>query len=307
MRNRPNQPQTSTDSGFQRIIEGKQEKVSYSKNSSVLLWINREFENYSDHWHNAVEIIMPVEGDYHVIVRRHSCHLKTGDILILPAGELHSLVAPPDGVRFILLFELSPLSALHHFPNLLPLLSSPLYFSAQETDMFYQTLKNLLLDIYNEYMNNDSFSEFKIYSSILQLFAEIGRQHIEKNTVFSTFSAYKQLEYMDKFNIVFQYINTHYTEPLTLEHVANVACFSKYHFSRLFKQYTGTTFYGYLTFRRIRRAEELLSSSGYSIIDVALASGFSSTATFNRTFKKLKNCTPTEYCTLCRLDNRKTD
>lgn len=307
MLNKPNQPHISTDSGFRRIIEGKQEKVSYSKDSSVLLWINREFEDYSDHWHNAVEIIMPVEGYYHVIVRHHSCHLKTGDILILPAGELHSLVAPPDGVRFILLFELSPLSELHNFPNLLPLLSSPLYFSAHETDMFYQTLKNLLLDIYNEYMNNDSFSEFKIYSSILQLFAEIGRQHIEKNTVFSKFSAYKQLEYIDKFNIVFQYINTHYTEPLTLEHVANVACFSKYHFSRLFKQYTGTTFYDYLTFRRIRRAEELLSSAEYSITDVALASGFSSTATFNRTFKKLKNCTPTEYCTLCRLDNRQID
>lgn len=307
MINKPNQPQISTNTDFQRMIEGKQEKVSYPKNSSVLLWMNREFEDYPDHWHNAVEIIMPVEGCYQVIVRRHSCHLKTGDILILPAGELHSLVAPPDGVRFILLFELSPLSELHNFPNLLPLLSSPLYFSAHETDLFYQTLKNLLLNIYNEYMNNDSFSEFKIYSFLLQLFAEIGRHHIEKNTIFSTSSVYKQLEYIDKFNLVFQYINTHYTEPLTLEHIANLACFSKYHFSRLFKQYTGTTFYNYLTFRRIRRAEELLSSAGYSIIDVALASGFSSVTTFNRAFKRLKNCTPTEYCTLCRLDNRKID
>lgn len=304
MPQKPNPPQISKDSGFQRIIEGKQEKVSYSQNSSVLLWINREYENYSDHWHNAVEIIMPVEGDYHVSVRHHSCHLDTGDILILPAGELHALTAPPDGVRFILLFELSPLSELHNFSNLLPLLAFPLHFSANETDRFYQTLKNLLLDIYNEYINGDSFSEFKIYASILQLFAEIGRHHIEKNTVFSSFSACRQLEYIDRFNTLFQYINTHYTEPLTLEHAADVAGFSKYHFSRLFKQYTGTTFYDYLTLRRIRRAEELLSSSGYSIIDVALASGFSSTAAFNRTFKKLKNCTPTEYCALCRQDNR---
>lgn len=294
-----NQSQPAADSGFQRIIEGKQEKVSYSKHSSVLLWINHEFENYSDHWHNAVEIIMPVEGYYHVTVRHHTCRLKTGDILVLPAGELHALTAPPDGVRFILLFELSPLSQLQDFSNLLPLLSSPLHFTADETDKFYQTLKNLLLDIYNEYMKSDLFSEFKIYASLLQLFAEIGRHHIEQNTVFSTFSAYKQLEYMDKFHTVFQYINTHYTESLTLDHAADVAGFSKYHFSRLFKQYTGTTFYDYLTFRRIRRAEELLSSGGYSIIDVALASGFSSTAAFNRSFKKLKNCTPTEYCSLC--------
>jgi len=304
MQNPDKLPKPPADSGFQRIMESNQEKVSYPQDSSVLLWINREAENYSLHWHNAVEIIMPMEGGYHVTAGKNSYPLAAGDILIIPAGELHALEAPLEGVRLILLFELSLLSQLHHFPNLLPLLSSPLYFAAQKNDLFYETQKKLLLDIYGEYMKNDSFSEFRIYSFILQLLAEIGRNHIRQNTELPTFSPHKQLEYMNKFNIVFQYINTHYTEPITLEQAAGVACFSKYHFSRLFKQYTGTTFYDYLTLRRIRRAEELLSSSRYSIIDVALASGFSSTASFNRAFKKLKNCTPTEYCALCRWDNR---
>ena len=293
------------DPNFKRIVEGRQEKVSYPKDSSVRLWVNREFENYPDHWHNAVEMIMPVDGGYHAAIGSRSYSLSTGDILIIPAGELHALTAPKEGVRLILLFELAPLSEMHNFPNLLPLLSFPLHFCALEQDGFYLTLKNLILGIYNEYMGGDAFSEFKIYASILQLCAEIGRKHMENSLEFSDLAPNKQSEYINKFHTVFQYINAHYMEPLTLEQASKVACFSKYHFSRLFKQYTGTTFYDYLTLRRIRRAEELLSTSGYSVTDVALASGFSSIATFNRTFKKLKGCTPTEYWSLCRLDNRR--
>lgn len=293
------------DPNFKRIVEGEQEKVSYPKDSSVRLWVNREVENYPSHWHNAVEIIMPVDGGYHVAMGSRSYPLNTGDILLIPAGELHALTAPPNGVRLILLFELSPLSELRNFPNLLPLLSVPQHFAAQGGDGFYGSLKELMLEIYNAYLCGDAFSEFQIYASILKLCAAIGRKRLESNLDLSDLNPHKQSEYIHKFNVVFQYINSHYTEPLTLEHVAEVACFSKYHFSRLFKQYTGTTFYEYLTLRRIRRAEELLSLPGRSVIDVALSSGFSSIATFNRTFKKLKGCTPTEYCSLCRADHRK--
>ena len=89
-------PQSHSDSAFKRIVEGTQEKVSYPKDSSVLLWVNRESEDYAEHWHNAVEIIMPVDGSYHVTARRHPYLLNTGDILIIPAGELHSLAAPSE-------------------------------------------------------------------------------------------------------------------------------------------------------------------------------------------------------------------
>ena len=171
-------PQSHSDSAFKRIVEGTQEKVSYPKDSSVLLWVNRESEDYAEHWHNAVEIIMPVDGSYHVTARRHPYLLNTGDILIIPAGELHSLAAPSEGVRLIILFELSPLSEMHNFPNLLLLLSFPLFFAACEEDTLYITLKNQMLAIYSEYTSGNAFSEFKIYASILELCAELGRKNI---------------------------------------------------------------------------------------------------------------------------------
>ena len=88
-------------------------------------------------------------------------------------------------------------------------------------------------------------------------------------------------------------------EEITLESIADIAGFSKFHFSRLFKQCSGQNFYDYLCFKRIKTAEMLLLKPTLPITEIALQSGFSSLSTFNRTFKRLKNCTPTEYRNLC--------
>jgi AraC-like DNA-binding protein len=100
---------------------------------------------------------------------------------------------------------------------------------------------------------------------------------------------------MDKFNTVMDYIDSHYTEDLNQDDIAASVGFSKYHFSRLFKQYTNYTFSSYITRRRIRAAENLLEQPELSVTEVALQSGFPSISTFNRVFKQVKNCTPSEY------------
>ncbi len=92
-----------------------------------------------------------------------------------------------------------------------------------------------------------------------------------------------------------EYIDIHYMEELNLEDIAESTGFSKYHFSRLFKQYTGFTFCDYLCHRRIKVAEELLARPDLSITEAALQAGFPSISTFNRLFKQYKNCTPSEY------------
>ena len=51
----------------------------------------------------------------------------------------------------------------------------------------------------------------------------------------------KQQEYAEKFMEVCEYINAHFSEDLKLEDVAEMAGFSKFHFTRLFKQFTGKT------------------------------------------------------------------
>lgn len=91
------------------------------------------------------------------------------------------------------------------------------------------------------------------------------------------------------------YINQHYQEQLSLEEVAEVSGFSRFHFTRIFKQCMDMTFYEYLNQIRISNAEELLSTTTQSITEIAMNSGFSSISAFNRTFKSLKGCAPSVY------------
>jgi AraC-like DNA-binding protein len=80
-----------------------------------------------------------------------------------------------------------------------------------------------------------------------------------------------------------------------LEAVAGIANFSKFHFDRIFKEYANISFCQYLKHIRIRKAETLLLNPELAITDIALEAGFESIATFNRTFKEIKKCTPSEY------------
>jgi AraC-like DNA-binding protein len=160
----------------------------------------------------------------------------------------------------------------------------------------YETEYNILLQIRNEYFSSNSFIELTIYSLLIEFFVHLGRDHYNNADFQNPYVRLnKQSEYIEKFNAVLDYIDNHYMEDITLETVAKSAGFSKYHFTRLFKQYTETTFYDYLCYKRIKIAQDLLSRPELSITDIAYRSGFSTLSTFNRIFKKLIKCTPTEY------------
>lgn len=85
------------------------------------------------------------------------------------------------------------------------------------------------------------------------------------------------------------------TEPLTIEHVAKQIGISRSYFSHLFKDYTQTTFVDYLTKERIRKAETLFLGPKMKLIDIAYECGFTSSSSFNRTFKKVKGMSPKDF------------
>ena len=161
----------------------------------------------------------------------------------------------------------------------------------------YKEEAALITQLCRDYFSNDSLREMMIYSHLLAFFVNYVRYRIsmEESSGLNPVNETRQKDLIDKFNSVLDYLDEHYAEDITLEKVADVAGFSKFHFSRLFKQCSGYNFYDYVCFRRIKAAETLLLKPGSSITEVALQSGFSSLSTFNRTFKKVKGCTPSEY------------
>ena len=105
----------------------------------------------------------------------------------------------------------------------------------------------------------------------------------------------KQEEYIEKFIEICNYISAHCSDELNLEAVASMSGFSKFYFSRLFKQFTNVSFYKYVNQKRIEKAAEMLTEPNISITNVALSCGFESLSSFIRMFKIVKGCTPTEF------------
>lgn len=289
-----------SENRYTRTLDGNSESVGYLPGSTVRFWLNDEPTEYAVHWHPAIEMVIPLENQYTVIVGQITYMLNPGDIFVIPGGELHHLIAPPTGRRLIYLFDFNLLSRIRGFSYLTSYLSQPILISRSTCPSIYAEEADIIVQLCGDYLQNDSLREMMIYSKLLAFFVNYARYRMtlegENTCIPSTETRQKDL--MDKFNTVLDYLDEHFAEDLSLEKVADVAGFSKFHFSRLFKQCSGYNFYDYLCYKRIKSAETLLLKPGLSITEVALQSGFSSLSTFNRTFKKLKGCTPSEYRSL---------
>lgn len=90
------------------------------------------------------------------------------------------------------------------------------------------------------------------------------------------------------------YIDAHFVDKIDLDNMASQACFSKYHFLRLFKQAFGTSPHQYLTQVRIAKAKELLRQ-GRSVAETCEATGFDSIPSFTLLFKKVVGSSPKAY------------
>ena len=83
------------------------------------------------------------------------------------------------------------------------------------------------------------------------------------------------------------HVTANLAEPLKLEDVARAACFSPYHFHRIFRALMGETLATFVKRVRLERAVHLLSHRpDATLTEIALACGFSSSSDFSRSFRR---------------------
>ena len=87
------------------------------------------------------------------------------------------------------------------------------------------------------------------------------------------------------------FIDTNYADKIDVGNISDEACFSKFHFIRLFKQIYGKTPHQYLTFVRIEKAI-LLFQKNKTVADVCFLVGFESISSFSGLFKRFTGLSP---------------
>lgn len=99
----------------------------------------------------------------------------------------------------------------------------------------------------------------------------------------------------EKVRDIQNYIDTHFSEKISLDDLAEQFFISKFHLSREFKKLTGTTIGNYLTAQRVSHAKKQLRFTRLSLDAIAGECGLSDTSYFVKVFKNAEGMTPGEY------------
>ena len=100
---------------------------------------------------------------------------------------------------------------------------------------------------------------------------------------------------IERLRPLFEFMDLHYHERISLAAAAALAHMSKSHFIRYFREVTAHPFAVYLNHFRVAKAQALLASSGKTMAEIAAAVGFCDQSHFTAVFRRFVHLTPLEY------------
>lgn len=283
------------------IIEGLHEKGIFKEQYPFRLVVNTEEAfQYPLHWHNAVELVYNESGLCRLNISGKEASLYDGDLLLIPAGEVHEIIeCSNNGKRYFIQFNISYLDGFGGINDIRPFMEKLLKISYDDNPVLQSSLEKYVLELVDEYEKKDYAYALSLNARIFDIIVIISRSLALKNDYEGAEHKPKKRTALKQINKAFEYIQKNYPSDITLKDISSAVGFSEYHFSRLFKEYTGMTFLSFLNNYRAKQAEKLLRLSDKPILDVALECGFNSLTTFNRIFKRFKGCSPTFYRKAC--------
>ena len=155
------------------------------------------------------------------------------------------------------------------------------------TDMDSFFMESTLRRILSLTQKKDLHSEILVSSLITEILTQVLIRNSSKNLGLGFMPAYLK-------NVV-KKIENQFREPLSLDDFSREFGVSKYHLSREFKRYMGTTLNEYLILARLNHAKELLKYSPMTVEQIAYACGFHHVSHFINLFKKHEKTTPFQY------------
>ena len=274
-----------------RVLQGKREYVTYPDNSSVRIWYSDTQQQYGTHSHSAVEVILTTEGAVACTVDGRVCQVRKGEVLIIPPDTMHSLATEENSSRYIILFEADTVMSMRDIKAMDTYFNRP--FHLRDGGDAHIRIREMLLRIQEVYEKREMLWNTVCCSYILRIYAILSRWYLSEIRSMPEQDAHSLKS--EVFSAVMTFINDHFREEISLDSVAEFAGFSRYYFSRSFRQQTGYSFKEYLRRKRVEAAADLMARTGLPVRDIAAGCGFGSIASFNRAFRETKGCTPSQY------------
>lgn len=258
---------------------------------------NTDVQVFPPHWHERVEIVYVLGDELNIGLNNSVYTLHNRDILIINMGEVHYFLMQPQKCdRIIIQFDLSLFEEIAS--NISGRrLTEPLITcdttGGGKISPVHEYFERNILGINNEIKSRDAGFEFFIAARLCELAA--GMIRYIPNEKICPADKNKQIKKLELLEKVTKYIDKNLHREINLSEVAKHVNFSKYHFTRFFKDTTGMTFWKYLNNYKVSKAANRLINSSDSILEIAFDSGFNSIKTFNRVFKQVRGCSPSVF------------
>ncbi|MBP1575918.1 MAG: AraC family transcriptional regulator [Oscillospiraceae bacterium] len=249
------------------------------------------YEN-ANHVQPCHEISFIVSGEGTFYTDGKPCHVKAGDIHFVPCGHMHGYrVAADQNLRFSYLgFNFNDRIQRADYESLATVYTNP------TTDLLHDN-GNLRLSFYmliNELYGRPAYDQIMVESYIKQILVQVYRMFAaEQGSVFVP-EAGKNVIGKSVYNII-SFIDNHIYEIESVKYIANQLGYSQSYLSHLFKERMGVTLQQYLANKKIEASLPLLQQKRSTITLIALNLNYESVQSFGKAFKRVMNCTPSEY------------
>lgn len=238
-------------------------------------------ENVSGiHWHEALELLQVKRGEIQVLSDASRIYAREGDTVVINSNAVHIVNTLSEETQYYCL-----IIDCGFINNGL--------FDPEDTVFCSKIDDEKIVSIYDgivcEIEDKLQYYQENVKALISQMCVELWRKHRAEGDVENVQGSNK----ISAVKKVIKFLTSNCKDKISVDEVCEYAGYSKYHFSRIFKEYTGMSIIEFLNFERCSRAERMMAE-GMSVSASAIACGFENMSYFTRTFKKYRGCMPSD-------------
>ena len=251
------------------------------------------------HEHLFFEIIYVLSGSCTQIFDDKSIPLHAGDLCIMAPNVTHAIDVFDDSIILNITIRRSTfldifLNTVKDKTQISMFFLNNIYEKNKIPYLLFHTgddlkIRNYILDMYGEQLEQDNYSDRIICSILTIFFAQLIRLHQQNLEIPQVSGSHSALE-----TEVLNYIMNQYAD-VSLEDVAAHFHFSAPYCSKLIKKISGYTFSDLLENIRLQQSENYLLYTQLSVAEISERIGFKNPETFIRMFQRRHQMTPSKY------------
>ena len=243
------------------------------------------------HWHREMEILYILNGNAQVTLDGRSHYLGALDLMVIDSSQFHDVIyALPQTMGICI--HVSKEYLKRYLPDIeqMRFSCSPQEVEASEQEA-YMKLCGYMKDLTVLYFQQKSSYPLACSAVVLHIMAGLVDHFSQKLSQDMEVSSVDNFVRMEQ---IFQYVEEHYKEAISLQDAADMLGLNKEYFCRFFKHNTSMTFLQYVNQVRLNHIyHDLLHTEG-SVQEIMERHGMYNAKVFYRMFKETYHCTPRE-------------